>query len=414
MIFFSMIISMVVILFLVSKKLNIGYSLMIGATLLALLNRKNITYIAKTILKTFIDPTTITLCAIVLLITILGYLMDKYKLLDRMILSLEQILRSAKLTILVAPAIIGTLLVTGGALMSCPVVEQLGKKLDISNDKQAAINLIFRHALYFMFPLSTTIIMASKIGEFDVMDLVKIQFPISIAIYVFGYIFYLKGLKEENLDKISIKEYIISIGHFLFYSSPILISLLGVIVLNMPFYISLIMGIIVSILINIFDKKADSKYDLKENVFLTMYKGIKPTMVIAILGIMIYKNVVNDLDELYIQLSILLEKGIPIELLIIIAACAISLSLGSAQPSVAILFPMILPLAPDYHTKLVYAMFIYTSGFMFYYISPIHLCQVLTIEYFDVKLKDLYKNYKFILPLTYLVMLIIYITKLYI
>lgn len=412
-VFLSLIISMVIILFLVSKKINIGFSLMIGAALLALLNKKGLLYIINTFIKSIFDSTTLTLGSIVLLISILGHLLNEYKILDRMILALEKMLRSAKLTILLAPAIIGTLLVTGGALMSCPVVDKLGKKLDISKDKGAAINLIFRHGMYFIFPLSTTIILASKIGEFNIMDFIKLQFPISIVLYILGYLIFLKGYEEEKPERIQPKEYLTSIFNFIIFSSPILISLLGVVLFNLPFYSSLILGIFVAIIINIYDTKYTKQYEHKGNLFKLMYDGIKPSMVIAIFGIMIYKNVVNDLDELYIQLNLLLERGLPIELLIIIAASAISLSLGSTQPTVAILFPMILPLAPDYHTKLLYAMFIYTSGFMFYYISPIHLCQVLTLEYFDVKLKDLYKNYKLILPLTYVVMVIIYYINLH-
>ena len=412
MIVLTLIVSMGIILFLVNKKVNIGYSLIIGSVVLALLNGKSIFYILKTILRTLVEPTTITLASTIGLITILGHLMDKYNLLDRMIIALEKILRSSKITILMAPAIIGTLLVTGGALMSCPVVEKLGDKLDISRDKRASINLIFRHALYFVFPLSPTIILAAQVGNFNVMDFIKLQFPISIAMYLLGYFLYLKGHKEPKLEKLNYKTYLSSIIEFLVYSSPILISLLGVILFNMPFYISLILGIVISIVINLWDKKKDSKYDLKENVFMTIYKGIKPSMIIAVIGIMIYKNVVNDMDQLYLLLNTLLHKGIPIELLVLIAASLISLSLASTQPSIAILFPMILPLAPDYHTKLVYAMFIYTNAFIFYYISPLHLCQVLTLEYFDVKLKNLYKNYLLILPITYLVMVLIYFINL--
>ncbi len=76
---------------------------------------------------------------------------------DEMIESLELMLKSAKITIMVAPALIGTLLVTGGALMSCPVVNNLGDRLDISNDRRASVNLIFRHAMYFIFPFGPTL-----------------------------------------------------------------------------------------------------------------------------------------------------------------------------------------------------------------------------------------------------------------
>jgi len=230
--------------------------------------------------------------------------------------------------------------------------------------------------------------------------------------YIFGYIFYLRNVKDPEIPPTDFKSYLISIFVFLIYSSPILISLLGVIVFKVPFYISLVAGILVSIGINMYDKRKNQQYDLKENIFRTLYKGIKPSMIIAVIGIMIYKNVVNDMDELYVQLNSLLDKGIPLEIIILIAASMISLSMTSIQPSIAVLFPMILPLAADYDTRVIYAMFIYSSAFLFYYISPLHLCQVLTLEYFNVKIKDLYKNYLFILPLTFLVMVAIYAIKL--
>ncbi|WP_198135352.1 hypothetical protein [Alkaliphilus metalliredigens] len=37
------------------------------------------------------------------------------------------------------------------------------------------------------------------------------------------------------------------------------------------------------------------------------------------------------------------------------------------------------------------------------------MCQVLTLEYFQVKINKLYKNYVYPLPLTYAVMVAIYV-----
>lgn len=110
---------MAIILFLASKKVNIGYSLIIGGILLSLLNGRSILNIFNIFLKTCSDYATISLAVTITFITILGYLMGKYLILDRMMVALEKMLRSTKATILFAPSIIGTLLVTGGALMSC-------------------------------------------------------------------------------------------------------------------------------------------------------------------------------------------------------------------------------------------------------------------------------------------------------
>ena len=404
----SLIISITVILFLVSRKVNIGYSLITGSFLLALLNGRSLARFLQMFLYTITETTTISLTTTIVLIAILAYLLDKYIILDRMIAALEKMLGSTKNTLLVAPAIMGTLTVYGGALMSCPMVGNLGDRLSISSDRKAAINLVFRHALYFVFPLSPNIILASQIGGFKVFDFIKLQFPIAIALYLFGYIFLLRGYKDNKTEKINKGQYLKAIGEFILFSSPILVSLFGAVIFNLSFNISLLIGIMISIMINQYDKKHDEKYDLNENPLKTIYKGIKFPMIITIVGIMLYKNTVNDIDEVLLFLNSLLENGLPVELLILIATAIICLPLASMNPGIAILFPMILPLAPTYQMKLLYAMFIYTSAFIFYFISPLHLCQVLTLDYFKVKMKSLYIQYVFVLPLTFAVMVAIY------
>ncbi|KAB3534818.1 DUF401 family protein [Alkaliphilus pronyensis] len=177
MLILSLVISIFITLFLVNRKLNIGYSLMVSSFFLAMLNGRSLPQFLNLYKNTLLEPTTLSLGSIIALITVLAYLMDKYFILDRMIIALEKILRSAKATILIAPALMGTLLVSGGALMSCPIVGSLGDRLNIANDKKATINLIFRHALYFVFPLSPAILLASEIGDFRVIDFIKLQFP---------------------------------------------------------------------------------------------------------------------------------------------------------------------------------------------------------------------------------------------
>jgi len=413
MLILSLFISIFITLFLVSRKLNIGYSLITGSFLLALLNGRSLSRILEIFIQTLTESTTISLAATIALITVLAHLLEKFFILDRMIVALEKMLRSAKATILIAPAIMGTLLVTGGALMSCPIVGNLGDRLSIPGDRKASINLVFRHALYFVFPISPTIILASEIGDFKVLDFIKLQLPIALALYIFGYFFFLKDYKEPKAEKINLSQYLQAVIEFFIYALPILISLFGVILFKLPFYVSLIGGLCISITINLYDKKQDSKYDTKENLFKTMYNGIKLPMVIAIVGIMLYKNVVNDIDEIFVFLNSLLDNGMPLELIIFISTAIICFPLASVNPGIAILFPMILPLAPNYETKLLYAMFIYTSSFIFYYISPLHMCQVLTLEYFNVKLMKLYRNYVYVIPLTYMVMVTIYLVRIF-
>lgn len=220
------------------------------------------------------------------------------------------------------------------------------------------------------------------------------------------YFFYIKDSKAHRPPETDMTAFIENIKLFVIYSMPIWISFAGALIFKMPFYVSLMLGIVATR----FLAKLVADDDVLEKGILKHSKdGFKGKMVLAIIGIMFFKNVVNNFDDLYVFfIRGLIDLGIPLELLITVSAALICFPLASTQPGIAILFPIILPMAPDYQTKLLYAMFIYTSSFLFYYISPLHMCQVLTLEYFNVDLKALYKHYVPILPLTFLVMVGVY------
>ena len=397
--------SMATVLFMVSRKINIGISLLTGGSLLMLLNQVGAKVIFETYALTFTSEQTISLALTIGLISILGHLLEVYGIMNKMIDSMEGMLRSAKATILIAPAVIGTLLVTGGALMSCPVVGSLGDRLELSNEKRASANLVFRHALYFIFPFSPPLILAAELGNFNIWDFIRIQFPIAITMYVLGYLFYIRKAKTHRPPKTDVREYIQNIKIFILFSMPIWISFVGALVLKLPFYVSLAGGIFVTRLLA---GKSSEKAALDTGFLTHCKQGFKGKMVLAIIGIMFFKNVVSNFDDLYIYIKSLIDLGIPLELLIVVSAAVICFPLASTQPGIAILFPIILPMAPDYQTKLLYGMFIYTSSFLFYYISPLHMCQVLTLEYFNVDMKSLYRHYVPVLPMTFLVMVGVY------
>lgn len=401
--------AIVIVLVLVSRKMNIGIAMVIGGSVLGLMIGIRPVGILRVGYESLTEPTAINLALTIMMITILGDLMDRFKLMDNMICSLEKILKSAKLTIMVAPAIIGMLLVTGGALMSCPVVNTLGERLAISKEQRASVNLIFRHAMYFIFPFGPTLVLAAQLAEVSIRDLIVLQLPIAIVMYIMGYVLYLRNSSElpyQPEAHFNMKKTVLL---FAVYASPIWISFAGVLFFNLAFYMSLGIGIVTALIIHYGKgfKKAKAISDI--SLPMAILKGIKPKMVIAVLGIMFFKNMVNSTDGMYLFLKGMVSSGLPIELIIIVSCALISYPLASTQPSVAILYPMILPLAPTYEIRLLYAMFIYVSGFVFYYISPLHMCQVLTLEYFDVRLKALYKNYVLLLPATYLVMVVVYL-----
>ncbi|MBF4693607.1 DUF401 family protein [Fusibacter ferrireducens] len=410
----KLIFTMIIILILVSKKINIGLSLLLGSLSFILFNKASIFAFIGVIFQTLTDLEALNLALAVGFITILGYLMDRYHLMSRMIQSLENLLGSVKATLVLAPALIGTLLVSGGALMSCPVVNSLGERIEMSNVHRAASNLVFRHALYFIFPLSTTMIIAAQIGNYDLFEFIKLQFPLAIVFSLMGYFLYVKPYSSKTLSRelgnsvemcFKSSKVIFQLLNFILYASPIIVSLLATLIFKLPFSIACVLGIVTSLLVHLSDQH---RIRDDETFFMSLKKGLKPLMVLSVFGIMVFKNTLGLFPDLYDQMAAIVSMGIPIELIIVICTALLSFTLASIQPSVAILYPLILPMAIDEQTKLRLAMFIYTTGFVFYYISPLHLCQVLTVEYFNIDTKALYKQYRLILPFLFATMIGIY------
>jgi len=83
--------------------------------------------------------------------------------LELMVGSLVALFPRPKVLTMLLPALIGTINVPGGAIMSAPMVEENGKALGLNNAAHAAVNLFFRHIGYFVYPLHTSIIVLSEL-----------------------------------------------------------------------------------------------------------------------------------------------------------------------------------------------------------------------------------------------------------
>jgi hypothetical protein len=103
-----------------------------------------------------------------------------------------------------------------------------------------------------------------------------------------------------------------------------------------------------------------------------------------------------------------LSFGIPLEAIIIIMTSIASYVAANLTVVIGLMYPLVLPLvAPEQVVPI--ASLIYTLGYATYFISPIHLCQALTNEYFGVSMKDLYKEYKIAVPVMYVISLANYL-----
>ena len=88
--------------------------------------------------------------------------------------------------------------VLGGAAVSAPLVDKLGDGLDLSPDTKAAINLVFRHGMFFIFPLSPTMILVANLIGVSVGTLISKLWVYGVGFWIAGYWLFLRNTGQPK------------------------------------------------------------------------------------------------------------------------------------------------------------------------------------------------------------------------
>lgn len=378
----GVIVSFVTIIVLVMRKVALGYALLIGSFIAALATGNNPWEFVLIVARTMAQPGTLSLVATLVLISILGSLMKQLGILDKMVDALQKVLRNAKLTIMVIPSIMGTLLVTGGAIMAAPMVNTLGDRLNLGDDRRAAINLLFRHGWYFIFPFTPAFVLVKEIANVNINQLILIQLPLTVAAVWSGYHAWLRDVKDDS-EKPA-KSTRLDYQNMLRYTSPIWSSLVLALIFGVPFQWALIPGLALALY---YGKPA------ARQIPKLLWKGIQMPIVLSGVGIMVFKEVLASGNTLNAMTSGLLNLGLPLEIIVILLPAAVGLISASSTSAIGITLPLLLPALQQSGHLVLFCAGAYAASYLGYFVSPLHLCQVLTLEFFRVKMNQLYRIY---------------------
>lgn len=324
---------------------------------------------------------SIDLVLSIALITMLGRLMQAYGYLGRMASSLGSMVRRRELAVMVLPAMVGTLSTYGGAILSAPAVEALGSQLGLPPRKEAAINIVFRHSVVFMNPFASSLILAAKAGNVSLRDLVLLQFPLSVIMLWAGYKVLLKGfVVPQEVTRLELGAS--RVKDFLSAVAPLLVCIT----------LSAVGGfrVMYSVAVGLAYLLAREWGNLRVEV---LRKTIDLWLVGAVVGIVLYKGAIAQLEFVTSLVEWCRRVGVPLELLAVAVCVLLGLSSGSSQTPIALVLPLLVAGNPPYPVRLFYASLVFVSSVLAYVVSPLHLCQILTNEYFKVKLQDVYGEY---------------------
>jgi len=367
----ALVLSIVVILALITLRLNIGVSIFIGALILGLLtigfeSLIRIIYIALSL-------STMRIVAIVLLALALGYSMEHFKLLERLVSSAKNTFDSFSIAIL--PALLGFLPMPGGALISAVMIRDLVEEFNIKPETATYINYWFRHLWVPIWPLFPSFIIALAVVEVDYIEIIKATYPITITSVIAG-LYFTRKLKirfKWNLNDFKVMT---------FSLYPILlISFLALFV-----KLDLLLTLVISLIILYVHKRPNLK-DLGE-IFRNV---IDLRFVMLVVAVMSFKSLIEETNaalEFFNHLNSL-------NFSVFIASCLLSFIVGFATGIEMSYSAIALPLLTSFtgvssNFNPLNFMLVIAFGFFGVMLSPLHLCLVLTAEYYKANLKKTY------------------------
>jgi integral membrane protein (TIGR00529 family) len=354
----------------------------LGGFFLGLLFRLPFFLIFKYMGIATIEWPTIRLLIIILLILLFGEFLKHLKSLESLSTGLENLFKNTKLLLMFLPATVGLLPMPAGAMMSAPMVEEVGNKRNLPADVKMVVNYWFRHILEFIWPLYLGVVMTASLLSITLREVILAQIPLSLAMIGGGVLFCSSKIKVEDGPVQSHGGFYQNLKLALKGILPVLV----VVGLNLVFSIDIALALALTLLLFGLIRRIEIKIWWR-----MIRRAITLEMVILILSVMIFKKLITVSGAIETIPNSLAGFGISPIFAVLIVPFTVGLLTGMTSAFVGISYPVLFSyLRPD-GVNYGYMMLAYGAGFAGVMLSPVHLCLVVTKAYFETSFSGIYR-----------------------
>jgi integral membrane protein (TIGR00529 family) len=379
-----------VIILLIKKKWNLEYVILLASLLVGVFFNLNPIQIGNNFVLALIDLTTLKLIGIIVLVYILSGVLRKVESLRDLVDSLQGLVKDYRLILAFIPALLGLIPMPAGAMFSAPMVKEVGGRVGLTPEEETFVNYWFRHIWEFIWPLFPAIILFAGLLKVEIHEVIMVQFPLTIITVIVGFVWEYKNLRKDT-TLINKKDILFNLKKLFFGVWPILLIIILVLGTKTDLLLSLVIVILSLIFLNI--KKLSPKM-LKEII----KNDIDLSVVILIASIMIFKRILQVSGGIEIIPETFAKLGVHPFIVLFSIPFFIAMLTGLGTAALGIGLPVLLPIIIQGEVNLYYAMLVFTGSFVGVMISPMHLCLVVTKNYFKADMGKIYKM--LILPLT--------------
>ena len=377
----------VLLVFLINKKVPVGWTLLLGAIFLGILFELPLSALIINMGKASIESATIDLLVTILLILLFGELLKCCGYFQNLTSALENLIENVKLLLILIPATIGLLPMPAGAMMSAPMVEEVGNKYNLSPEMKVSVNYWFRHILEFIFPLYQGVIISASILNVKISRIILAQLPLSLTMILSGVLFLNSKIKVERKNNPKTTEFVKNSDN----TSMIGLAFKGlwpvilVVLLNLVLGMNLALALAVTIIFLFVIRKVSLK-DMGEMI----KRSFSLDIVILILGVMIFKKLITVSGGIEVIPQSLSNFGISPVFAVCLVPFIVGILTGMTSAFVGISYPILFFFLAPNGVNYGNVMLAYASGFTGVMLSPVHLCLVLTKDYFKASFRKVY------------------------
>ncbi|NIS68712.1 MAG: DUF401 family protein [Proteobacteria bacterium] len=348
------------------------------------------------------DARSLIIVLIVTLILILSASMEILGQTDELLRRFKGWVGGKRWGLVAFPALIGLLPMPGGAIFSAPMLDSYDRGKQLTPSLKSFLNYWYRHIWEYCWPFYPAVLLMCVIAEINLWEYIILAFPMTMVAAVGGL---------PQLMQVPRSLPIPSEEHRL-VNNP---SAWGAI---FSFLLAILPGVVFAIFIQFFaaspigaslPKEAGLVAGLLAAVGWAWWdRGIRPHQVRQILfdpkllrmwytlaGVFVFKGVMQGSGAAREVGEVLIHLAIPLEWMAVLLPMIVGVISGFPIAFVGATFPILVTLIhaianPDMKLPLVILAF--ASGFTGVILSPLHLCLILSNDYFQASWSSVYRR----------------------
>ncbi|MBW2648760.1 MAG: DUF401 family protein, partial [Deltaproteobacteria bacterium] len=388
----------ILVLIAIRKNVSLGNAFLLGAIFTGVLFGLTPGAMLSSAAGSIVMPKTLSLAVVVTLILVLSSSMEQGGHMERLLNNFRGLVTNPRLNLAIFPALIGLLPMPGGAIFSAPMVKELGNKSRLRPDQLSFINYWYRHIWEYWWPLYPGILLSVTLADMDLWTIMMVMCPFTIVAVSLGSLS-VRGADLKHAIKRGNERR--PVGPFLKELTPILmVILIGLgagIVLSRIFpglYIAKEAGLIIALVLTIACVWHQNGMD-GDKIRRVVIDPHLLKMFYMVIAILVFKGMLEDSHAVAAISRELMDFSVPLVLITVALPFIVGGITGITIAFVGSTVPIIVPLVHSMGESsfmLAYVMLAIVSGLVGLLLSPLHLCLLLSNQYFGAAFVRVYKH----------------------